>query len=132
MDWHKVLSFSLWISPHALLGVLAVIFYRRGLHHAFPFFFAYVLYEITEFVLLFVLSAVPIVTGEQYAYAYSATLLLSIALRFAVIDEVSKDLFRQSRFLKVAARRSLLWVQGLLLAMGVLLAVYAPVGNSVR
>jgi len=131
MNWHAVLSLFLWITPHALLGVLAVILWRRRLHREFPVFFAYVLYEIAEFILLFALYSIP-GAGKQYGYAYCATLLLSIALRFGVIDEVSKNLFRESPFLKVAAKRSLQCVGGLLLVTGVLLGVYAPGDNSAR
>jgi hypothetical protein len=131
MNWHKVLSLFLWVTPHALLGVLAVILCRRRLYREFPVFFAYVLYEIAEFILLFALYSVS-GAGKQYAYAFSATLLLSIALRFGVIDEVSKDLFRESQFLKVSAKRLLRGVAGLLLVVGVLFAVYAPGGNSAR
>jgi hypothetical protein len=132
MSWHRVLELFLWISPHMFLGVLAVVLYKRRLYREFPCFFAYVLYEIAEFILLFTLYFVPRVTAEQYAYAYCATLLLSIALRFGVIDEVSKDLFRESQFLKVMARRSLQVVTGLLLIVGVMLAAYVPVGNSIK
>ena len=132
MNWHKVLSLFLWISPHVVLGVLAVVLWRRRLYREFPVFFAYVLYEIAEFILLFALYSVLGVTSKPYAYAYCATLLLSIALRFGVIDEVSKDLFRESQFLKASARRSLQCVTGLLLVVGVLLAVYAPGDNSGR
>ena len=129
ISWPTLL---VWISPHVLLGVLAVILCKRRLYRECPYFFAFVLYEIAEFILLFVLRSVPSVTGEQYAYAYYATLLLSIVLCFGVIDEVSRDLFREFQFLKVAARRSLQCVTGLLLVIGVLLAVYAPGDNSVR
>ena len=130
LNWHKALSLFLLISPHALLGVLAVILYRRRLYRQFPCFFAYVLYEIAKFIPLFALYSVQGVTGKQYAYAYCVTLLISIVLRFGVIDEISRNLFRESQFLKVAARRSLQCVTGLLLIVGVLLAIYAPGGNT--
>jgi hypothetical protein len=132
MNWPRLLLLFLWISPHALLGVLAIVLCRRRLYRDFPCFLVYVLYEIAEFILLFTLYFVPGATGERYVYAYSATLLLSIALRFGVIHEISKDLFRESQFLRVAARRSLQCVQGVLLVIGVLLAVYAPGDNSAR
>jgi hypothetical protein len=131
MNWYMALSLFLWISPHVLLAVLAVILWRRRLYRDFPCFFAYVLYEIAEFSLLFTLRSIPRVTDEQYMYAYTATLLLSIALRFGVIDEVSRDLLRDSKLLKVAVRRSLQCLAGLLLGAGVLLAIYAP-GASAR
>jgi hypothetical protein len=132
MNWHTALLLFLWIVPPVLLGVVAAIFCKRRLYREFPVFFAYVLYEIAGFVSLFALHSVLGVTSEQYGYTFSAALLLGIALRFGVIDEVSKNLFRESQFLQVAARRSLQCIAGLLLLIGVLLAVYAPGGNSVR
>jgi hypothetical protein len=132
MNWYTALSLFLWISPHMLLGVPAVILYRRRLYREFPCFFAYVLYEIAEFVLLLTLRSAPRVTEAQYMYAYAATLLLSVALRFGVIGEVSKDLFRESELLRMSTRRALQCVQSLLLGIGVLLAVYAPGANAVR
>ncbi len=132
INWHKMLLLFLWITPPVLLSVLAVVLCKRRLYREFPVFFAYVLYEIAGFVSLFALSSILGVTSERYAYAFSAAILLGIALRFGVIDEVSKDLFRGSRFLEVSARRLLQCVAGLLLVVGVLLAVYAPGNNSVR
>ena len=132
MHWHKALLLFLWITPHVLLVVVAAVVYKRRLYREFPCFFAYVLCRIAVFILLFTLYSVQGVTGKLYAYAFSATLLLIIALSFGVIDEVSRDLFRESQFLKVTARRLLQCVAGLLLIMGVLLAVYAPGNNSVR
>lgn len=132
LNWHKALSLFLWVSPHVLLGVLAIILYKRRLYRKFLCFFTYVLYEIAEFILMFVLYSIQGTTGKQYAYAYCATLIISIALRFGVIDEVSKDLFRESQFLKVTARRVLLAVTGVLLIIGTLLAVYAPGDSSAK
>jgi len=130
-NWHKVLLLFLWITPHVLLAVVAAIVWKRRLHREFPCFFAFILYEIGEFIVLFPLYSVP-GSGKQYAYVFSATLLPSIALRFGIIDEVSKDLFRESQFLKVSARRLLQCVTGLLFGIGVLLAFYAPGNNSAR
>jgi hypothetical protein len=130
--WQKALFYFLWISPRLLLGVLAVILYKRRLYREFPCFFAYVLYEIARFIPLFTLYFIQGVTGKQYAYVFSVTLVLSLALRFGVIDEVSRDLFRESRFLKVAARRLLQCVTGLLLVISIVLAVYSPGNNTVR
>lgn len=132
LGFYKALLLFLWISPHVLLVVFAVVLCKRGLNREFPCFFVYALYEIGEFVLLFTLHTIPIVTRDQYKYAYCATLVFSIALRFGVIDEISKDLFRESQFLKVAARRSLQCVTGLLLVMGTWLAVYSPADGSAR
>jgi hypothetical protein len=137
MNWHRLLFLFLWISPQVLLGVLLAVICKRRSYREFPCFFAYVSYEIAGFMVLFTLywfarHSVAGITANQYAYAYPAALTFNIALRFGVIDEVCKDLFRESQFLKVAARRSLLCVTGLLLGLGVLLAVYAPGDITVR
>jgi hypothetical protein len=132
LNWPKALLLFLWITPHLLLGVVAVVLYKRRLYREFPCFSAYVLYEIAGFLPLFALYSVQGTAGKQYAYAYSAKLILSIVLRFGVIDEVSKDLFRESQFLKMTARRSLQGVTGFLVVIGILLAVYAPGDNSAK
>lgn len=130
--WQRVLLFFLWVTPHVLLAVVAAITWKRRLHRELPCFLAFVVYEIGEFLLLFGLRFVHSVTGEVYAYIFSAMLLVSIALRLGVIDEVSKNLFREYDFLKVSARRLLQCVAALLLGIGTLLAVYAPGNNSAK
>ncbi len=131
MNSHFVLFFFVWIFPHLLLGVLAILLWRRGLYREFPCFFVYVWYEIGEFCLLFVLRYIPSVTNQQYRYAYYGTLALSVVLRFGVIEEIFRDLLCEAQIVQVAVRRSLRVVQALLLVAGVLLAVYAPQDNSV-
>jgi hypothetical protein len=132
VNWHGMLTLFLWFSPHVLLCVLAVVLCKRRMYREFPCFFAYVFYEIAQFVLLFGLRSILSVGAEAYAFAFYGTLMVSVALRFGLIDEVSKDLFRESQFLKVSARRSLQCVAGVLLVMGVFLAVYAPGDVSLR
>jgi hypothetical protein len=131
MNWSVILFFSLWILPHAFLGVLAVVLYKKGLYREFPCFFVYVCYEIAEFLFLFALRFAPRVTDAQYRYAYYASLAVSVVLRFGVIEEVFRDLLREAPTLTLAGRRSMRVVQGLLLATGVLLAIYAPSDSSV-
>ncbi len=133
--WHKALELLLYASSHVLLGVLAIIVWKRRLYREFPCFFAYMLYEVVTFVPLFALISVPGAGKEYanaYAYAYYPSQLLSVVLRFGVIDEVSRALFRESRVLRVSVRRSLQCVTVLLVVMGVVLAVYAPGDNNVK
>jgi phosphoglycerol transferase MdoB-like AlkP superfamily enzyme len=117
-NWHKALLLFLWISPHVLLVVLAAVIWKRRLYLEFPCFFAYVLFRIAVFILLFTLYWIQGISGPLYAYAFSATLMLIIALGFGVIDEISQGLFRESLFLKTSARRFLQCVAGLLFAVG--------------
>jgi hypothetical protein len=130
-NWHQVLLLFLWVAPHVLLAALAAIIWKSRLYREFPCFFAYVLFRIAVFILLFTLYCVY-GFGMQYQYAFSATLLFITALNFGVIDEVSRNLFRESPFLKTSARRTLQCVAVLLCGAGVLLAIYAPGNNSVK
>lgn len=130
VTWHKALTVFLFAAPHVLLGPLVIILWKRRLYRGFPCFFAYVLYELVTFVLLSALYSLGAAKG--YAYAYYPTQILSVVLRFGVIDEVSRALFRESRFVRVSVRRSLQGVTVLLLVMGVVLAAYAPGDNGVR
>src|SRR5882762_1574607 len=126
MNWSRLLLLFLWIAPHLLLAVVATLIYRRRLYREYPFFLLYSLYEIAAFVLLYGLNSIPSVTAKQYAYAFMATLGISIALRFGVIKEVSEDLFRGHPALKTTIRRSLLWSKALLVVIGIACAAYAP------
>lgn len=129
MHWPQLLSFSLWIAPHALLIIVVIFACRRRLYLDFPIFFSYAIYEIVQFLFLFAMAHFA---RGQYVYAFSVTLLVSIALRFGVIEEVSKDLFREYRLLNVVTRRSLQWTKGLLALIGIVCAVYAPGANTFR
>ena len=122
----------LWILPHVVVAVVAVLMYTRRLYVDFPFFWLYTIYETLEFALLYALNSIPMVTGQQYTYAYLVTLVISIALRFGVIREVSEDLLREHQFLTDGARKSLRWIEALLVLAGILCAVYAPGDDSAR
>lgn len=126
MDWHRQPSFLLWISPHVLLAVVAMLIYRRGVHRHFPVFFVYALYQVVKFIVLLALVSIPSVTGQQYSYAYVVSIVLSIALRFGVIEEVVENLFRDHQFLKALPSRQLRWIKIVLAAAALVFAAYAP------
>jgi len=50
------LFFYLWIAPHALQAVLAIVMIRRRLLRQFPAFFAYTVYEVVQFLVLFTMD----------------------------------------------------------------------------
>ncbi len=91
---HSFLWHYLWLAPHALQIVIAVIMVRRGLFREFPFFFAYTIFQILEEGTLFILDHHPRVTGIQYWQAQWIGHLIAIALRFSVIREVYSNAFR--------------------------------------
>ncbi len=83
----------LWIAPHTLQAVLAIIMIYRKLVRRFPVFFAYTIYEVVQFLILFAIDQSQSGTVEQYAGAFLAGGAVSIALRFGVVYEIFCTVF---------------------------------------
>src|SRR5215813_1436397 len=132
MTWERLLTFIFWISPHAILAIVAAVVYQRRLYREFPFFLLYTIYEIAAFILLYLLNSMRRVTDTQYIYAFIATLGISIVLRFGVIREVFEDLLRDHEFLKVTATRGLRWAKVVLILIGIASALYASGDEGAR
>jgi hypothetical protein len=94
MNPHSFLWHYLWLAPHALQIVIAVIMVRRTLFREFPIFFAYTIFQIVEEGTLFILDHHPRVTATQYWHVNWAGLLIAITLRFGVIREIYSHAFR--------------------------------------
>jgi hypothetical protein len=78
----------LWVAPHVLLiAVAAVMFWRRR-HRDFPVFFAYLLFEILQFCVLFAMGRVASVSVSTYREVDLLGRAGSIAFRFAIIQEI--------------------------------------------
>src|SRR5207247_9945269 len=83
---------ALWmIQPVLQLGVAGIMF-RRKLHQTFPVFFAYILFQIPIFCLVF--AAYEWGSYSQYFYTYWICAAISLALGFKVIHEFFLDVFR--------------------------------------
>ncbi|SRR6266446_5706808 len=122
--WYKFLLFYLWIAPHVLLAVVALLLLRRRLSTSFPAFVLYTWYEIAEFLLLFAISVTGQNHGALYMRVFLVTLAISTALRFGVLQEIFNNVFREHGQVDVLARISLRWTTGFLLAAVVLCAVF--------
>ena len=122
--WYKFLLFYLWIAPHVLLAVVAVLLLIRRVHTDFPAFFLYAWYEIAECVLLFAIAVTGLNKGAWYMRAYLVTLTMGTALRFGVIQEIFNNVFRETGHLDALARISLRWTTGFLLVVVVLCAIF--------
>ena len=48
-------SYYLWIAPHLLLAVFLICLMRRGVHRQLPVFVAYVVFELVQFLTLFII-----------------------------------------------------------------------------
>jgi len=94
MTFSQILGYYLWISPKILLIVLLFLMVRRGLQRQFPMFFIYAALQVVQSSVLFLISSHFGFQGEEYHRAYSMTIAVSAASRFAVIYELFKDFFR--------------------------------------
>jgi hypothetical protein len=104
MHAHSFLWHYLWIAPHALQIIIAIVMVRRGLWREFPVFFAYTLFTIVEQGTLFVLDHRTSVTPEQYWRDRWVFLAFEVPLRFAIIFEIFSSVFRDYSGLKRLTR----------------------------
>jgi hypothetical protein len=124
MPLSKLILYYLWIAPHLLLMAIVAIMVRRKTFRLFPLFFAYVIFEIVQFGILFTLSLVHLVTIEGYFRLYSITFAVSSALRFGIILDVVSQLFQRYAVLEQMGKSVFRWITVGLLLVGLGLAAY--------
>jgi hypothetical protein len=78
----------LWVAPHVLLALVAVVMFRNQRHRTFPVFFGYLLFEIVQFCVLFAMSRLWPVSVSTYQQADLLGRAGSIAFRFGIIQEI--------------------------------------------
>ena len=121
-QWYKFVLFYLWVAPHALLAVLAVLMFLRRLHKSVPVFFVYAVYETVGFALRFASYLMASGPRNGYRYVFITTLGGSIALRFGIIQEIFQNIFREYSRLEKMATAAMRWITCLLLLAAVAVA----------
>jgi hypothetical protein len=88
---HTHLAFEvLWLAEPVLESVVVAALIWRKAYRNFPWFFAYIVAQILDFVVLY-----PLRTAKTpYFYAYCLTAALSVVLGFGVIHEIFINIFR--------------------------------------
>jgi hypothetical protein len=97
---HSFLWHYLWIAPHALQIIIAIVMLRRGLWREFPVFFAYTLFQIVEEGTLFIQDHRAAVLGDEYWQDRWWFLSVEVPLRFGIIYEIFSSVFRDYPGLK--------------------------------
>lgn len=92
------IQLALWIAHPVLELCLAGIMVWRRLHRTFPVFFAYIVFQIVNFLILFPIYRSGAIMPYFYAYWISAA--VSLAIGFKVIHEIFVDVFRPFHTLK--------------------------------
>ncbi len=123
---HSFLWHYLWLAPHALQAVIAVVMIRRRLSREFPMFLTYTVFQIVQGVALFILDHSLRVSPAQYWGASWPAQIVSIVLRFAVIYEIFSHVFRPYPALAELGRLLLRWASVILVLVAVAVAAYAP------
>jgi hypothetical protein len=123
---HSLLWHYLWIAPHVLQIAIAWILLRRGYYRDFPFFLAYTIFQVLLNAVLFLLDHHPSVTWYQYRWVEWVGDVLSIVLRFAVIQEIFLIVFRSYPVLKHFGMLAYRCVVVALVVVAIAIAIHAP------
>lgn len=123
---HSFLWHYLWIAPHLLQGIIAIVMVRRRLFREFPMFFTYTVFQIVEEGTLFILDHSAAVSDELYWRVYWVGLGIDVALRFAIIFEIFSRVFQNYAGLKELSRTFFRWATVALLFVAIAVAARAP------
>lgn len=122
------ITYALWFTHPILESCLAVIMFWRKLHRKFPWFFAYVLSGILNFIVLFPVYKL----GNQaaYFYVYWIGAAVSVAIGFKVIHEIFLDIFRPYHTLKDLGTVLFKWAALVMLLVALVIAAASPAGQD--
>jgi hypothetical protein len=102
--WHY-----LWIIPHILvLGIVALLWRHRE-YKKYPIFFAYLIFEFTQFLVLYPILLIPSATGMAYYVAYSVGGAISVAFHFGLIHEIFAEMSRNYPPLRRLGKPAFRW-----------------------
>ncbi|HWY21746.1 MAG TPA: hypothetical protein VNX26_11035 [Candidatus Acidoferrum sp.] len=87
----RILYYALWVAHPVLQTVIAIAMFRRRQHREFKFFFAYVVFQIVTFAVVF--PAYRYHSSWVFYLSWFST-AISVALGFKVIHEAFLDVFR--------------------------------------
>ncbi|MHB8216126.1 MAG: hypothetical protein ACYDDS_08615 [Candidatus Sulfotelmatobacter sp.] len=127
---HSLLWHYLWIGPHILQAVLAVLLWRRGLHRQFPVFFSYLVFGAAEESILYVMDVVPLGSVTAWWVAFSIGLVIEGIFRLAVMGELFFHLLRSRPALAKVGGRLITYAGAVLVLLATLAAAYAPVDSQ--
>ena len=130
MSAKRFLWYYLWIAPHILLGLVAVLMVRRKLCKDFPLFLCYAISEVLQTAALFAFFYVH--SSLYYSYVFMIGGGLIVAFQFGVIHEVFENVLGDSAALKRLATFLFRWATALLLLVAVAVAAYTSGGGANR
>jgi len=122
------IQLALWIAhPILELSLAGVMFWRR-LHRTFPVFFAYIVFQVVNFLILF-----PIYRSGSimpYFYAFWISAAISLAIGFKVIHEVFLDVLRPYPNLKDLGTLLFKWAALVMLLVAMVVTAASQPGTD--
>jgi hypothetical protein len=118
----------LWISHPALELPLVAAMVWHKLHRKFPVFFAYLVFQVASFAILF-----PIHQHASYSlyfYSYWGKATISLAFGFKVIHEIFLDVFHPYHTLRDLGTVLFKWAALVMILVALVVAVASPGGES--
>lgn len=125
---HPNLQLAVWMCYPALELVLGAAMLWRKLHRKFPVFFAYVVFQLVNFAVIF--PAHQYGTDNFYFYSYWTGTAISMGLGFKVIHEIFLDVFRPYHTLKDLGTVLFKWASLVMIFVALVVAVASPPGQS--
>jgi len=125
---HAKLQLSLWMAHPALELTLASIMVWRKLHRTFPVFFAYVVFQLFDFAIMFPIHQAG--NYDLYFYSYWIGSGISLALGFKVIHEIFLNVFRPYHTLKDLGTVLFKWAALVMLSVAIVVAAASPADQS--
>lgn len=127
---HSFLWHYLWVGPHVLEAVLALVLWRRGFHKKFPFFFTYLVYEAAEEISLWVMDWLPGVSAQVWWRTACAGMAIEGLLKFAFVLELFSHLLRPRPRVAKLGRWMIASTGAILVVIAALAAVHAPISSQ--
>ena len=133
---HVNLKDALWIAHPVLELSLAGVMYWRRLHRTFPVFFAYIVFQVVNFLVLFPIyqwGSGPNATDHAitaYFDAYWISAAISVAIGFKVIHEIFLDMLRPYPNLKDLGTLLFKWAALVMLLVAMVVAVASQQGDD--
>lgn len=125
---HAKIQLLLWTLQPMLELPLAVVMVWRKMHHRFPVFFAYIVFQIVNFAILFPIHQYG--GYDLYFYSYWIGAVITLALGFKVIHEIFLDVFRPYHTLKDLGTVLFKWAALVMLLAAVVVAAASPADQS--
>jgi hypothetical protein len=126
---HPFLWHYLWVGPHILLMVLAVLTWRRKIFTLSPAFLAYLVFEAIQGLTLYVMDRLPSVSDDAYWRADIASLLIEALVKLAVIRELYSHLVRPRPSVARLGTRLIACTVTVLVALAAVAAADAPIAD---